>query len=98
MEFKKELTENEIKRAIRLFDSWESQNLIITHGNRERTVELTYGLPYTSSSDYAMLNNTNVEALYPRGGYLFNGLAVSTTGQTFALLADAEERERFIEL
>lgn len=98
MEFKKELSENEIKRAIRLFDTRESQNLIITHGKRERTSNLTYGLPYTSSSDYAMLSNTNVEALYPRGGYLFNGLAVSTTGQTFALLADAEEREMFIEL
>jgi len=98
MKFKKELTENEIKRAIRLFDTWESQNLILTHGKRERTTELTYGLPYTSSSDYAMLGNTNVEAIYPRGGYLFNGLAVSTTGQTYALLTDAEDREMFIEL
>jgi len=37
MEFKKELSENEIKRAIRLFDTWENQNLIITHTLQERT-------------------------------------------------------------
>lgn len=38
------------------------KNLRIVHGKRERNVELTYGLPYTSSGEYAAIWNTNVDA------------------------------------
>lgn len=38
------------------------RHLEIVHGKRERNVELTYGLPYTSSGEYAAIWNTNVDA------------------------------------
>lgn len=38
------------------------RSLRIVHGKRERNVELTYGLPYTSSGEYAAIWNTNVDA------------------------------------
>jgi len=41
---------------------WLDKSLRIVHGKRERNVELTYGLPYTSSGDFAAIWNTNVNA------------------------------------
>ena len=41
---------------------WLDKHLKIIHGKRERNVELTYGLPYTSSGEYAAIWNTNVDA------------------------------------
>ena len=41
---------------------WLDKHLKIFHGKRERNVELTYGLPYTSSGEYAAIWNTNVDA------------------------------------
>ena len=48
MKLKKEWTEAEHKAVINMFIKWERSNLTITHGNRKRTTEYTYGLPYTS--------------------------------------------------
>ena len=52
MKFKKEWTEKELEDVIRAFAMWEKKNLRVTYGNRERTTEGTYGLPYTSSSSF----------------------------------------------
>lgn len=41
---------------------WLDKSLRIVHGKRERNVEDTYGLPYTSSGEFAAIWNTNVDA------------------------------------
>lgn len=53
--------ENQYKIAVAAV-KWLDKHLKIVHGNRERNVELTYGLPYTSSGEYAAIWNTNVDA------------------------------------
>lgn len=53
--------ENQYKIAVAAV-KWLDKHLKIVHGKRERNVELTYGLPYTSSGEYAAIWNTNVDA------------------------------------
>ena len=53
--------ENQYKIAVSAV-KWLDKSLRIVHGKRERNVELTYGLPYTSSGEYAAIWNTNVDA------------------------------------
>ena len=53
--------ENQYKIAVAAV-KWLDKRLRIVHGKRERNVELTYGLPYTSSGEYAAIWNTNVDA------------------------------------
>lgn len=53
--------ENQYKIAVAAV-RWLDPNLRVVHGKRERNVELTYGLPYTSSGEYAAIWNTNVDA------------------------------------
>ena len=53
--------ENQYKIAVAAV-KWLDKSLRIVHGKRERNVELTYGLPYTSSGEYAAIWNTNVDA------------------------------------
>ena len=53
--------ENQYKIAVATM-KWLDKRLRIVHGKRERNVELTYGLPYTSSGEYAAIWNTNVDA------------------------------------
>lgn len=53
--------ENQYKVAVAAV-KWLDKNLRIIQGKRERNVELTYGLPYTSSGEYAAIWNTNVDA------------------------------------
>ena len=53
--------ENQHKVAVAAV-KWLDKHLEIVHGKRERNVELTYGLPYTSSGEYAAIWNTNVDA------------------------------------
>lgn len=99
MNFKKEWEENEVKNVINTFSKWERQNLIITHGKREKDVEYTYGLPYTSSSSYAMLWNTNVEAEYKGDkNFKFDHLALTENNKVVVVLSDSEEKEMFIEI
>ena len=53
--------ENQYKIAVAAV-KWLDKHLKIIHGKREKNVELTYGLPYTSSGEYAAIWNTNVDA------------------------------------
>lgn len=56
-------------KVILVFAKWQKKNLKIVHGDYVRkntviqTIEYTYGLPYTSSSMYAELRCTNVQAV-----------------------------------
>lgn len=54
--------ENEIEeKVINIFEKWEKCTLVIVYVKKERTVSDTYGLPYTSTRDYAGIWNTNVD-------------------------------------
>lgn len=53
--------ENQYKIAVAAVKRLD-KTLQIVHGRREKTVEFTYGLPYTSSGEYAAIWNTNVDA------------------------------------
>ena len=48
------------------------------HGRRERNAEQTFGLPYTSSSGFAAVWNTNAEAMKTQDGarLFFEGVAI----------------------
>ena len=99
MKFKKEWTEAEHKAVINALSKWERSNLTITHGNRERTVEDTYGLPYTSSSGCAMLSNTNVLAKL-NGNYddifYFDWLGLTEDNEVVAWFTNVDEEEKSI--
>lgn len=97
--FLKEWNEYEktVKKIERIFASWERKNLTITHGRRDINVSYTYGLPYTSSSSFAMLGNTNVEAvLNADNNYKFNWLALTDNNEVVAGFTDADENEKYI--
>lgn len=98
MKFKKEWTEAEHKAVIKVFSKWEPSHLVITYGYRERTTEDTYGLPYTSSSSFAMLSNTNVcaELINPFSSrkWNFDWLALTEKNEVVASFTDADENEK----
>lgn len=49
--------------VIKCFEKWLKENpLEITAGRKEKTTELTFGFPYTSSGICAELGNTNCQA------------------------------------
>ena len=100
MKFKKEWTEAERKAVIKVFSKWETSHLVITYGYREHTTEDTYGLPYTSSSSFAMLSNTNVcaELISPilNEKWNFDWLALAENNEVIAGFTDADENEKQI--
>ena len=68
--------DNQYKIAVAAV-KWLDKRLRIVHGKRERNVELTYGLPYTSSGEYAAIWNTNVDARSNDDlGLQFKGMAL----------------------
>jgi hypothetical protein len=74
------------KKVLAVFDKWYKKNLVITHGN-DRTVELTFGFPYTSTSDIgAGMWNVQCEALL-KGElrFRFKGLILSKKHEVVAL-------------
>lgn len=94
MKFKKEWTEAEYKAVVKCFSRWEKSHLIIVYGQRERTTEDTYGLPYTSSSSFAMLSNTNVQAVLKSDkDFYFDWLGLTTENKVIAGFADEDENE-----
>ena len=97
MKFKKEWTDTEYNAVVKCFSRWEKKNLIITYGRRERTTEDTYGLPYTSSSSFAMLSNTNVRAeLRTDQRFNFEWLGLTTENRLVAGFSDYFENEKQI--
>lgn len=97
MKFKKEWAEAEYKAVVKCFSRWEKSHLIIVYGQRERTTEDTYGLPYTSSSSFAILSNTNVQAVLKREReFYFDWLGLTTKNEVVAGFTDADENEKQI--
>lgn len=74
------------KKVLTVFDKWYRKNLFITHGN-DRTVELTFGFPYTSTSDMgAGMWNVQCEALLKEElRFRFKGLLLSKKHEVVAL-------------
>lgn len=55
--------ERQYKIALAAVKWLDKRYLRIVHGRREKNVEETYGLPYTSSGEFAAIWNTNVNAV-----------------------------------
>lgn len=73
--------EETTKKIMSVFSPWEKRNLSIVYGRRKQTTEDTYGFPYTSSSSFAMLGNTNVDAVLKNDTvWHFNWLALTDEG------------------
>ncbi len=88
-------TDNEYNKALKVFSTWEKENLILTYGKRDKNEEYTYGLPYTSSSNFAMISNTNVEAVLKTDNqYYFNWIALDNNNNVIAGFTDIEENEK----
>lgn len=98
MKFKKEWTDTEYNAVVKCFSRWEPTHLVIVYGRRERTTEDTYGLPYTSSSSFAMLSNTNVQAElvnpFSSRKWNFDWLALTENNEVVAGFTDADENEK----
>lgn len=85
------------KKILKVFSKYEKENLIITYGRRERTVSDTYGFPYTSSSDFAMISNCNVLAeLKGDRNYRFDWLALTEENEIVAGFTDYDENEKLL--
>lgn len=90
--------EEVVKRVSNIFAKWEKSNLIITYGRRERTISDTYGLPYTSSGDFASLGcHCNVNAvLKSDNNYVIYEIAITEDNEVIAYLTDTDENEKYI--
>ena len=90
--------EEVVSRVINIFAKWEKSNLIITYGRREKTTSDTYGLPYTSSGDFASLGcHCNVNAvLKSDNNYVIYEIAITENNEIVAYLTDADENEKYI--
>jgi hypothetical protein len=75
MDLKKEFSNNDSAKLIKIFQKWQQNNVVIQHGWNYNNVEATFGLPYTSSGAYAGLWNTNTQAVYAADNLLsFDGI------------------------
>ena len=71
--------------AIGTLRGWYKKNLVITHGSGE-SVEEIFGLPYTSTSDFAAIWNVQASAHYKGNPQLaFEGVALREDGRFVAV-------------
>lgn len=78
------------KKIIRAFTNWARENLVITYG-KDRDMEMTFGLPYTSSSDYAALWACQGKGEYKLDrDWKFEALAVTTDGKYVAVFENED--------
>ena len=87
MELKTEWNDVEktTKELLQIFNMWRVSNLRITRG-KEKTLEDTFGFPYTSSNEYAAIWNCQAEAHYKWSEeWKFEGLAVSENNDAVAI-------------
>lgn len=83
------------KEVIAAFERWRHWNLTITQGTGFLGTDV-FGLPYTSSSECAMLGNVQGEAEYKwRPEWKFDFLAVSEDNEIMAVFCkDTNEGEK----
>ena len=72
--------------AVGILQKWyDNGNLVVTHGYG-KDVEEIFGLPYTSTSDFAAIWNTNASAHYNGNPQLhFDGVAITDKGYVIAV-------------
>ena len=98
MELLKEFDNADIHDLMESFSKWEKTNIKINHGQREKNVELTYGLPYTSGSTCAGLWCTNVSAVYTNDSSLrFDGIGYTTEFEPVAFFTRLDESGNEVE-
>lgn len=89
--------EKTAKKVIRAFERWYKANLTITHGSGHNA-EYIFGLPYTSTSDWAGLWNCQAEAyLNSDPQWKFRSLAISEDNEILANF-DREDTGNFDDL
>lgn len=95
---KKELTNKEIEKLIRVFRGWQFGNLEIFYGKVEKSVIDTFGLPYTSSGDYAGIWNTNTESVYIKDQtFKFEGCTIAESGEFLAIFTPLDSNGNELE-
>lgn len=95
MTYLKEWKDGIEEKVINIFSRWEKKNLVIVHGDRERTTSDTYGLPYTSSGFCAGLWNSNVDArLKTDEQWQFKGVIMTEDNKVVAIFENNENKER----
>lgn len=67
-------------------------HLIFINGRRERRAGDSFGLPYTSSSAYAAIWNTNADARTVNG-LRFEGVAINENGAAVGIFTEYDENE-----
>lgn len=63
---------------------------IITGGDKHQNIEYLFGLPYTSSSDFAALWNTNAVARFCGCPLFFKGVALSVDNLPVAIFIEVD--------
>lgn len=83
-----------------IFSKWEKENLKITYGKREHSVSDTYGLPYTSSSEFASVGcHCNVNAvLKSDNDFVIYEIAISEDNEVIAYFTDADENPKLVKI
>lgn len=82
------------RQVIKTFERWYPSNITITHGSGKNAEDI-FGLPYTSSSDYAALWNCQAEGyLNEDPQWKFNALAISKDLDIIAVF-DREDTGNF---
>ena len=65
-------------------------HLIFVNGRRERRAGDTFGLPYTSTSAYAAVWNTNTDAR-TKNNLRFEGVAINAAGDPVGIFTEYDE-------
>ena len=79
------------KRVKDVFEKWYKRNLTIKRGEGKNAEEI-FGLPYTSSSDFAALWNCQGEAVYKDDNrYIFSYIAITNDFDIIVGLEDENE-------
>lgn len=96
MKFKTELTDKEIQEVTLLFSQWWRKNLEVVNRNGSHATDDIFGLPYTSSSDYAGLWNTNADNYYKYDkNYSFQGVLLTYNNDAMALIRKYENSKEY---
>ncbi len=110
MRFKKEWTDADFKMIdAAIANHFKKQTISTREGLKKlrsfKQVDECLGLAYTSSSSYALYGICNTEVKYfetadslPANQFTYQFFAISEEGQPFAILWDASEHERYINL
>lgn len=105
--FKKEWSENDFKNVERAIMKYFAGKVFINHAPKNilfpydlEGIENILGMPYTSSSSFAMMAldcNNNIK--HPKNtDFYYSYVALDTNNQIYLVLQDIEENERFIKI